>query len=123
MGVTKMIDVLQGGWDENGSMLAMQLVKWWNRVQDNFHAISAEACTDILLRSPSTSKCIATRQPASYVTPLSVVEPTCVVTCAWNITCNGKTLYKNTGAPKRNWTRNFSASWFITKTKLWYVCS
>ena len=99
------VNVLQGGWDAIGSMLAIQLVKWWCRVQGVFRADSAEAFTSTLLRWPSTLKCIATRRPASYVTPLSVVEPTCDVTCVWNITCNGKKRSRSSAARKTNWTR------------------
>lgn len=101
------VNVLQGGWDAIGSMLAIQLVKWWCRVQGVFRADSAEAFTSTLLRWPSTLKCIATRLPASYVTPLSVVEPTCDVTCVWNITCNGKKRSRSSAARKTNWTRKF----------------
>lgn len=102
------INVLQGGWDAIGSMLAIQLVKWWCRVQDVFPADSAEAFTSTLLRWPSTSKCIATRRPASYVTPLSVVEPTCDVICVWNITCNGKKRSRGNAARKKSWTHNLT---------------
>lgn len=99
------VNVLQGGWDAIGSMLAIQLVKWWCRVQGVFRADSAEAFTSTLLRWPSTSKCIATRLPAFSAIPLSVVEPTCDVTCVWNITCNGKKRSRSSAARKTNWTR------------------
>lgn len=102
------IDVLQGGWDGNGSMLAIQLVKWWCRVQGVFRAVSAEVFTSTLLRWPSTLKCIGTRQPASSATPLSVVEPTCVDICGWNITCNGKKPFRSDKNPNQQ---------FISKTR------
>lgn len=100
------VNVLQGGWDGNGSMLAIQLVKWWCRVQGVFRAVSAEVFTNILLRWPSTWKCIAIRQPASSVTPLSVVEPTCVDICGWNITCNGKKPFRSDKNPSLQFYSN-----------------
>lgn len=106
------VNVLQGGWDAIGSTLAIQPVRRWCRARGVFRADSAETFTGTLPRWPSTSKCIATRLHASSATPLSVVEPTCGVTCVWNTkyTTLGK---KSTGsaARKANWThRHIAAS-------------
>lgn len=103
------VNVLQGGWDAIGSTLAIQLVRWWCRARGVFRADSAETFTGILPRWPSTSKCIATRLPASSATPLSVVEPTCGVTCAWNTKYPGKKRSTGSAARKANWTRRSHA--------------
>jgi len=99
------VNVLQGGWDAIGSTLAIQLVRWWCRVRGVFRANSAETFIGTLLRWPSTSKCIATRLPASSATPLSVVEPICGVTCAWNTKWAVKKRSTGSAARKANWTR------------------
>lgn len=103
------VNVLQGGWDAIGSTLAIQLVRWWCRARDVFRADSAETFIGTLPRWPSTSKCIATRLPASSATPLSVVEPTCGVTCAWNTKYPGKKRSTGSAARKANWTRRSHA--------------
>lgn len=103
------VNVLQGGWDAIGSTLAIQLVRWWCRARGVFRADSAETFTGTLPRWPSTSKCIATRLPASSATPLSVVEPTCGVTCAWNTKYPGKKRSTGSAARKANWTRRSHA--------------
>lgn len=99
------VNVLQGGWDAIGSTLAIQLVRWWCKARGVFRAGSAETFTGTLPRWPSTSKCIATRLPASSATPLSVVEPTCGVTCVWNTKYPGKKRSTGSAARKANWTR------------------
>lgn len=99
------VNVLQGGWDAIGSTLAIQLVRWWCKARGVFRAGSAETFTGTLPRWPSTSKCIATRLPASSATPLSVVEPTCGVTCVWNTKYPGKNRSTGSAARKANWTR------------------
>jgi len=108
------VNVLQGGWDAIGSTLAIQLVRWWCRVRGVFRANSAETFIGTLLRWPSTSKCIATRLPASSATPLSVVEPICGVTCAWNTKWAVKKRSTGSAARKANWTRRSTAPHFLS---------